>query len=200
MQEDIGNLFSYKKNNRVYRLERQAFRTDVKHVHAVLTQSVSRLHSAHLLPAISAIWEQDKLYLLDEADQRHETGASSSNHPTYARTQACRGRLGALFDASDEGLPSFEEVCGEKDRFAEQLTELASETEKTFAKFTELAGHGFKGVLPITILGPSDGTIFCTVDRLALEDCLERTQLHRMLDQAMEGKIFLGEYLMAVDT
>jgi hypothetical protein len=136
----------------------------------------------------------DELYLLDENEQKHDAEDFCSKHQTYARVQACRRRLQFLIVACHEGAASDEEVDAESDKFADQLTELAFETEETLAKFPELTGHGFRGILPITLLGPYDETRSYWTEAGRFEDCLKRTRLHRMLDQVTEGNIFWGEF------
>jgi hypothetical protein len=169
----------------------------------VLLKSASRLQSAHRLHAISAIMEDDELYLLDENEQRHDAGDFCYNHQTFARVQACRRRLHFLIVACNEGAAFVEEVNVEADKLTDQLTELASETEETLAKFPELTGHVFRGVLPNTLLGPYDDANCwieaCWIEAEILEDCLKRTQLHRLLDQATEGSIFWGKFNIDLD-
>lgn len=168
----------------------------MKQVHTALLGSTSRLHSAHLPNAISAIFDQDEVFLLDENDLQLQTEDSSSNHQTYARTQACRRRLQYLILAYDSEDTIKEEMDSENEKFAAHMSRLAVKTDEVLARFPELSGHRFTGALSTTPLRPCDERPLCYSANSAYNDCLRRTELHRLLDEAMDGEndYFTGEF------
>lgn len=166
----------------------QDFRKKVKQVHTVLMRITSMLPPVHLPNAISAIFDQDDICLLDKLEKMPETDASSCNHPTYAQLQSCRRRLQELSMAYDEDYDDdvWDEFGAEKKVFAAHISRLCDKTNEVLKKFPELTGHEFEGIVSITPLLPYDEAVFCNVVSYELNDCLKRTQLHRMLDQAMD--------------
>ncbi|KAF3003437.1 hypothetical protein E8E13_001880 [Curvularia kusanoi] len=201
LQRDIEITFEPDVNRRIHSPKAQDLRKKVKQVHAVLMRITSMLPLVHLPNAISAIFDQDEICLLDKLGKAPETDTSSCNHPTYARLQSCRRRLQELIMAYDEDYDNdvWDEIKAENKAFAAHMSRLCDKTNEVLKRFPELTGHEFEGALSITPLHPFDEARFCNIVTSEFNDCLKRTQIHRMLDQAMDRESGLEFHGWAYD-
>ncbi|KAH6639525.1 ankyrin repeat-containing domain protein [Boeremia exigua] len=199
LQNEIGDHFFNRRDFGACGSGVEQYRVDVDLVRTTLMKSALRLPQAHMSAAISALLSREEPFELEVQDQVCCSLCEGARAPkelteqgqTHKKLQACRKRLQSHRSFLMHEHHSVR-VESEEQRYEELTETFVDETLDVLAKFPDLSEYREKPSLRYKVITPLHQFDEMTYWNLAgsdFDDCLGRTQLHRLLDQTHPSDI-----------